>query len=96
MGENFVQNAFGYCFYEIKENSALIYNLFVHPKFRGTGKSKILLKHTINEIEWMGCTGKIFIEAKPKECSIDVKNLISYYEKMNLNLNFDEYEKTSS
>ena len=86
MPEDFIQNRFGYCFYEIKEHSALIYNLYVHPEFRRQGKAKTLLKHAINEIREAGRKGEIEIESNPKEGSISSKKLNSFYNKIGLKI----------
>ena len=81
--EDFVQNKFGYCFYEVHETTALIYNLYVHPEYRQQGKAKMLLMHVINEIK-AGYKGTIKIETIPRENSICLKKLSSFYEKMGL------------
>jgi len=82
--ENFIQNKFGYCFYSLSEH--LIYNLYVHPQYRQQGHSKILLQYAINEIRRNGYTGEIFIEATPRENSISLDQLTTYYKKMGLTL----------
>lgn len=82
--EDFIQNRFGYCFYEVQEDSALIYNLYVHSEYRRQGKAKILLKHAINEIRFSGYIGEIEIEVLPRENFVDLKTLSSFYERMGL------------
>ena len=82
--EDFVQNKYGYCFYEVRNNSALIYNLYVHQKFRLQGRSKILLKHAIAEIRDTGYMGKIKIEVAPRGMAINRKKIASFYERMGL------------
>lgn len=82
--EDFIQNKFGYCFYEIKESSALIYNLYVHPEYRLKGMAKILLQHVINEIKALCYAGEIEIEISPREGVISLEKLGSFYKKMGL------------
>ena len=79
--EDFIQNRFGYCFYEIKETSAVIYNLYVHPEYRLQGKSQMLLRHVINEIRYIGYNGEIEIETLPRD-NINLEKLKSFYERM--------------
>ena len=82
--EDFIQNRFGYCFYEIKKNTALIYNLYIHPEYRRQGRAKKLLRILINEIREMGYVGEIEIDVAPKENSISLEKLSSFYMKMGL------------
>lgn len=84
--EDFIQNRFGYCFYEIKEDSALIYNLYVNPEYRLKGKARHLVSICINEIRQFGYCGEIFIQAIPKEKDIDKERLKSFYVKMGLKI----------
>jgi GNAT superfamily N-acetyltransferase len=84
--EDFIQNRYGYCFYEIQESIALIYNLYVHPEHRNQGKAGILLLHVINEIRHLGYNGELGIEAIPKENTISVEKLCSFYKKMGLKI----------
>ena len=83
MDENFVQTRFGYCFYDL-ETYPLIYNLYVHPEHRRCGHSKRLLQWVISEIRRTGYTGEISIEAFPKENSINLEDLVKYYESIGL------------
>ena len=80
--ENFVQNKYGYCFYEIMD-TALVYNLRVHKKFRSKNKAEVLIKHVVNEIRWTGYSGPIFVEVAP-ESWLDVNRLKSFYERNGL------------
>lgn len=82
--EDFIQNRFGYCFYELGKNTALIYGLYVHPEYRLQGKAKILLQHVINEIREADYTGEIVIEAIPREDTISLEKVESFYERMGL------------
>ena len=86
MVENFIQNKFGYCFYCVDPNSAIIYNLYVHPEFRNQGNSKKLLKYVIMEIQELGHVGDILIEVAPKEGSIPSDVLEDYYKKFGLKI----------
>ena len=81
--ENFIHTKFGYCFYSL-EGKPLIYNLYVHPQYRMHGHSRMLLECVINEIKKTGYDGLIYIQAKPKENSIELSNLKRYYENMEL------------
>jgi len=85
MKEDFIQNRFGYCFYEIKESSALIYNLYVHPEHRLKGMAKMLLQYVINEIRTLyHYDGEIEIDASPREGVISLEKLGLFYKKMGL------------
>ena len=81
--ENFIQTKFGYCFYSL-ENPPFIYNLYIHPKYRGQGHSKWLLNLIIHEIREKGYTEEIHIQAEPKDNSISLTDLKKYYERMGL------------
>jgi len=83
--EDFIQNKFGYCFYEITD-TALIYNLYVHPEYRNCGNAKILLQHVINEIRAIGYIGVIKIGVDPREPEIDPRKLTSFYTKLGLKI----------
>lgn len=61
-----------------------VYNLYVHPQYRHCGHSKRLLELVIGEIRKGGYNGEIFVQAKPKENSIDLNSLIEYYQHMGL------------
>jgi len=86
--ENFIQNKYGYCFYCVEPNEiAIIYNLYIEPKYRRKGHAKHLLQLIIEEIRKSGHNKAIQIEALPRENSIDVKSLVSFYEKTGLKVN---------
>lgn len=84
--ENFIQNKYGYCFYFIEPNNvtAMIYNLYIDPTYRQEGHAKHLIQLVIREIRETGYNKEIQIEAHPREDSIDVKNLVAFYERMGL------------
>lgn len=82
--EHFVNNVFGYCYYEINGESALIYGLYVYPQCRRKGASKVLLRHVISEIRWLGYSGAIDVEVLPREDSITAEELAAYYVRMGL------------
>lgn len=86
MTENFIQNRFGYCYYEIKKSIALIYNLYVYPEHRQKGMAKILLRHVIYEIRERGYTGEITIQIAPKEKSVIKEKLSLFYKKYGLTI----------
>jgi ribosomal protein S18 acetylase RimI-like enzyme len=83
--ENFIQNKFGYCFYSLSD-MPFIYNLYVNPQYRRQGHSKELLRLVVNGIRRNGYSGEIFIEARPKESSIELADLIKYYKSMGLTI----------
>lgn len=80
--ESFVQNEFGYCFYTF-DNFPLIYGLYVYPEYRRQGKAKQLLQEVIDIMNEVGYD-EIYIEAKPKDNSIGLTELVDFYEKMGL------------
>lgn len=82
---NFIQNKFGYCFYEVTSQDAVIFNLYIHPEYRRQGKAKKLLQQVIREIKEQ-YDGEIIIEACQRESSIDSENLILFYKKMGLKI----------
>lgn len=82
--EDFLHNRYGYCYFEVKDNSALIYNLYVEPEFRGKGHAKKLLKGVISEIRRRGYKDQIMIECKPTEQGINKDRLSSLYKEMGL------------
>ena len=84
--EDFIQNRFGYCFYEIKGGTALIYNLYVHPEHRLQGKARRLLQLVISEIIETGYDKDIKIEVAPRENSIQIENLNLFYKRMGLKI----------
>ena len=85
--ENFIHNKYGYCFYSIESNNtALIYNLYIEPEYRQKGNAKTLITMVIRAIRETGYNKEILIEARPREDSIDVKNLVAFYKKMGLKI----------
>ena len=83
MMENFIHNKFGYCFYSVQEDSAVIFNLYVHPEYRRQGKGKKLLAYVISEIREI-YSGEIDVEVVPRENSISIGRLFSFYQNMGL------------
>lgn len=81
--EYFIQTKFGWCFYSLI-NCPLIYNLYVHPKYRRCGHSRTLLQCVINSIRENGYDGIIQIQATPREGSIELADLAKYYKSMGL------------
>lgn len=84
MGENFIHNKYGYCFYSIENDTAIIFNLYVEPEYRRKGHAKHLIQLVIREIRVAGYDKEIQIEAQPREGSIDVGDLINFYKRMGL------------
>lgn len=81
--ENFIQNKFGFCFYSL-DSIPLIYNLYIHSRYRRCGHSRTLLELVINEIRKSGYSKEIFIQVEPRENSIELADLTKYYENMGL------------
>lgn len=77
---NFIQNKFGYCFYSIDDfDKATIFNLYINLEYRRKGHAKNLLQCVINEIkEINGYETDIYIEAKPRENRLVLKNLLTF------------------
>ncbi|TCX51946.1 MULTISPECIES: GNAT family N-acetyltransferase [unclassified Dehalobacter] len=85
--ENFIHNKYGYCFYSIEANdTALIYNLYVEPEYRQKGHAKNLIRLAIREIRATGYNIEIQIEARPREDSISIENLVAFYKKLGLKI----------
>lgn len=82
--EDFVHNRYGYCYFEISENDALIYNLYVEPEYRGKGHAKNLLMWVLNEIRKRDYYGVVKIECKPSEPDINKERLTKFYENLGL------------
>jgi ribosomal protein S18 acetylase RimI-like enzyme len=82
--ENFIHNKYGYCFYFIGDNTALIYNLYIEQNCRQKGHAENLIRLVIREIRGAGYYGEIQIEARPREDSISVENLVMFYERLGL------------
>ncbi len=79
-----IQNNFGYCDYEFEKDYVHIYNLFVYSEFRRQGKAKEILHAAIDAIRKTGYRDTIEIVAIPKENSISLEKLVSFYKDMKL------------
>lgn len=83
-----VDNEFGYCYYAIDQDElgiyAVIYNLYIYPKFRRKGKAREVLQTVIHRIKQAGYKDDILIEAVPQENSISVENLVLFYKSLGL------------
>lgn len=78
--ENFIHTKYGFCRYALRGlESAVIFNLYVEPGCRRKGHAQKLLRYAINEIREKGYQGEIEIEASPREESIDLETLVSFY-----------------
>lgn len=83
--QNVIEDDFGYCCFLFDEKGqAIVYNLYVYAEYRRQGKAKYILQKVINEIKVSGYNGQILIEAKPREDSVDIENLIAFYKTMGL------------
>ena len=87
MEENFIHNRYGYCYFEVEEGKVpIIFNLYVHPEYRRTGKAKELLSYVICKIRSLGYTGDIDIESLPREQSISSESLSEFYRSLGLHV----------
>ena len=84
--ENFVHNKYGYCYYCVCDNCAMIYNLYVEKEYRRKGYARSLIQIAINEIRASGYEKDIKIEAQPREDSINLEKLIAFYKGMGLKI----------
>lgn len=85
--ENFIHNKYGYCYYSFEANGiATIFNLYVEPEYRQKGHAKNLIQLVISEIKNTGYNKEIQIEAQPRENSIDIETLVTFYKRMGLKL----------
>lgn len=84
--ENFIHTKYGYCFYVLDNEKYFIYNLYIEPRYRRKGHAKKLLTYVIKEIKETGYDKEIYIEARPKESSIDINLLIKFYKSLGLTI----------
>jgi GNAT superfamily N-acetyltransferase len=85
--ENFIHNKYGYCYYSLKENEpAIIFNLYVEPEYRRQGHARALISYVIREIRKTKYQNEILIKAEPRENSINIEDLITFYERMGLKI----------
>lgn len=83
--ENFFHDKYGYCYYSIEPNKPpVIYNLYTEPEYRRKGYARKHIQFVISEIRKTGYSGLIEIEVSPRENSIDVDDLVSFYKSMGL------------
>jgi len=79
-----IKKSFGHCCYEFKEDYVHIYDLFIFPKSRRMGNARRILQIAINRIKKIGYKGKIKIVAQPRGDSISLKNIVTFYKSMGL------------
>lgn len=80
-----IETKYGYCFYDIsQEEGACMFDLFVLPEYRRLGHGRELIRMGISGIRDKGYVGPIGIEARPKEGSIPLNDLIEFYRKEGL------------
>ena len=85
--ENFIQNKYGYCFYCLEDNNpAIIFNLYINPKYRQQGHARHLIQLVKKEIRHSGYKGDIQIQAQPQDNSIAIDKLIGFYKDMSLKI----------
>lgn len=82
--ENFIHNKYGYCYYFVDSNTAMIFNLYVESEYRQKGHAEKLIRLVIREIREAGYNKEIQIEARPREDSINIENLVAFYKRMGL------------
>lgn len=84
---NFIHNKFGWCYYIfLKDDTVVIYNLFVHPYYRKRGHATKLINHIISEVRELGYKKDIEIEAEPTEGNISKEDLIKFYLSLGLKI----------
>jgi GNAT superfamily N-acetyltransferase len=85
--ENFIHDKYGYCYYSIEpEKNPIIFNLYTEPEYRRQGYAKKHLLFIINIIRNTGYVGQIHITAEPRENSIELSKLISFYKSVGLTI----------
>lgn len=82
--EGFVRDQYGYCHYFVENEKAFIYNLYTYPEYRKKGHARNHIEYVIKEIRKTGYSGSIGIEAEPRENSISLESLSSFYTDMGL------------
>jgi len=78
--ENFIHTKYGFCYYAIESDSAIIFNLYVESEHRRKGHARKLLQQVIREIRETGYYKDIQIEIAPRENSIPTDVLASFYQ----------------
>lgn len=85
--ENFFHDKYGYCYYSIEPGKKpVIFNLYIEPEYRRKGHARKHLQFVINEIRKAGYQGGIEIEAIPRENSINLEKLVSFYKSLELEI----------
>lgn len=83
--KNNINNEYGHCYYCTCDNKcAMIYNLYIIKEHRRKGHAKELVQKAIDEIRATGYKQDIKIVAEPEGESITKKDLVKFYNKMNL------------
>ena len=77
-----VVNKYGYCYYCVCDDCAMIYNLYVEKEHRRKGNARKLLLKAIAEIREI-YNGDIKIKAESDE-SLDKNILVKFYKELNL------------
>lgn len=86
MNEHFIHTEKGYCYYDYDYDGdkPIIYDLYIEKNYRGQGNARHLLELVIAEIRRKGFSKEIFVQAEPRENSIDKETLTKFYESMGL------------
>ena len=86
ISDHFINTEFGYCYYDFDYdgNKPIIYGLYIYEEDRRQGNAKHLLELIIAEIRRKGFSKEIFVQAEPRENSIDKETLTKFYESMGL------------
>ena len=77
-----VVNKYGYCYYCVCDDCAMIYNLYVEKEHRRKGNARKILLKAIAEIREI-YNGDIKIKAKSDE-GLDKDILVKFYKELNL------------
>lgn|SRR5574344_805381 len=95
--ESFIHTNYGYCYYEIKENKGLIYNLYIEESYRHQGLAKHLLSMIINEIKQINPDIKeIYIGIDSNNKNIDINHLYKFYASLGLEVDLYTEEENES
>ena len=77
-----VVNKYGYCYYCVCDDCAMIYNLYVEKEHRRKGNARKILLKAIAEIREI-YNGDIKIKAESDE-GLDKNILVKFYKELNL------------
>jgi len=91
-----VQKDIGHVYFEIKNDYAHLYDLYIQPDKRNQGHARELLLHAIRLIKEEGWNDEIQIVCAPTEEGIDKERLSNFYESLGLIVYSQYYEQTNN